>query len=243
MMRPLARRLATRLPTPLLSARPHRPLLAARGRFQSELASSDQVTRWMQDSTLVDPGGILASARMWAMLKLLPGLDLPDFLAGSSLAYGAVTRLMYAQDWDALEPLVSEQMLNAMQSTMAELTGDGRRVMDVENDGAIAVHSAVLRQVLILQDDEQDPSIQPRAGRRCHLDVAFVSHETWTLMDYHSNETVEPYDGRMRVQESTWRFEGVVVPSSTDGGEAAVASDSDNGGDDEAAGWTVYAIV
>ena len=173
---------------------------------------------------------------MWTMLKLLPGLDLPDFLMGSRFAYGSVTRLMYTQDWESLEPLVSEQMLKAMQETMEEITGGGRRVIEVETADAITVEKAVLRQVLIMSDDSES------SVRRCHLDVHIVSHEKWQLMDYHTNKTVEPYDGRVRVQESTWRFEGVIAPPPADGEESSDAAATDTSRQVEL-GWTVYAIV
>ena len=68
------------------------------------------------------------------------GLDLPDFLQGSRLAYAAVTRLMYSRDWDALEPLVSPAMLNAMQQTMEEEPFDVRRVEGCEEEEASSSH-------------------------------------------------------------------------------------------------------
>ena len=68
-----------------------------------------------------------------------------------------------------------------------------------------------------------------------------VSHEKWQLMDYHTNKTVEPYDGRVRVQESTWRFEGVIAPPPADGEESSDAAATDTSRQEE--GWTVYAIV
>lgn len=204
----------------------------------------------MGDETLVDTRGMFSYARMWVMLKSLPGLDLPDFLQGAALAYGTVTRLMYAQDWEALRPLVSTEMLKAMQSTMDELSGDGRRVIDLDNEESIVVHRAVLRQVLILEGPEgADGSVQASSDRpaapaaqQCHLDVFIVSHEKWQMMDYHSNDTLEPYDGRVRVQQSTWRFEGLVVPPASTEGDVEQEVPQANANTDSV-GWTVHAIV
>ena len=181
----------------------------------------------MHDDSLVDAGGMIGSAKMWVMLRALPGLDLPDFLDGASMAYGTVTRLMYSQDWDALEPLVSPDMMKAMQATMDDMGADGRRVIDIEDEDAIEVKSARLRQVLFMEDPESEALDR----QRCHLDVHIVSSERWRLMDYHSNQAMEPFDGRVNEQESTWRFEGVVGAASADGEDL------------EGSGWTVHAIV
>ena len=76
-----------------------------------------------------------------------------------------------------------------------------------DEEGSISVQSAVLRQVLIMADEDE---IAP--AKRCHLDVHLVSTERWQMFDFHTNEALPPYDGRERVQESTWRFEGIVAP-------------------------------
>lgn len=189
---------------------------------------------------MVDAGGLLATAKMWLMLRALPGLDLPNFLEGSRVAYTTVSTLMYAQDWEALDPLVSPAMMTAMQQTMEELSGDGRRVMGLDDEDAIAVHRAVLREVLILEDE--DESVPNGTTRRCHLDVLFVSHEKWQMWDYHTNEALAPFDGSVRVQETTWRFEGVVAPT-VEGEEPAGRESGTAEDENEEQGWTVHAIV
>jgi hypothetical protein len=39
------------------------------------------------------------------------------------------------------------------------------------------------------------------------------------VQNYHTNELMPPFDGSTRRQESTWRFEGVVVPPDKEAGE------------------------
>ena len=236
--------------TPLLMRSSRLPVLrrGASDGPPTQLASSDRVSAWMADESLVSPQGFFGRPRMWLMLRALPGLDLPDFLAGSRLAYSAVVQLMYAKDWDTLAPLVSEPMLKAMQGTMDEFADAGRRIVDVE-EGSIDVQTAVLREVHVLEDQTG----LPEGARRCHLDVHLVSHETWRIFDYHTNEAIEPYDGRVRVQESTWRFEGVVAePQASAGdapaGSAAAAASSGDGDEGDARShaqtdWTVFAVV
>ena len=192
----------------------------------------------MADTTICDPVGMFGSTKLWLMLRATRGLDLPDFLLGSRLAYAAVSRLMYTQDWEALRPLVSDQMLHAMQGTMDDITGAGRRVVDI--DGSITVHSAVLRQILHLNEEPAPGAV------KCHLDVHITSHESWRMFDYHSNEALEPFDGRVRVQESTWRFEGVVLdPEFDPDSEAGVDGDEVHAARAaaEEVPWTVHAIV
>ena len=223
----------------------------------------------MNNSELVNPQGLFGWSRMWLMLRMVgPGFDLPEFLAGTKVAYVAVTRLMYERQWDALRPLVSAPMLKAMQATMEEIANERRRVVDVDLDDSIEVQSAVLRQVLILKDE----SDLPEGFRRCHLDVRITSRETWRMFDYNENEALEPFDGRARLQESTWRFEGVLASpwlgeseaptapkpassstsDSSGGGSAAVPpadeghSNDDDGihsNDDDGINWTVHAVV
>ena len=160
----------------------------------------------MNDASLVSPQGLFGWTKMWLMLRVVgPSFDLPDFLAGSKVAYAAVTRLMYERQWDALRPLVSAPMLTAMQATMEEIANDRRRVVDVDLEDSIEVQSAILRQVFILQDQEG----VPEGARRCHLDVRITSRETWKLFDYNENVALEPFDGRARLQESSGSMEGV----------------------------------
>jgi len=218
-------------------------------RALSQLAPSDPINEWIRDPNLTSPAGLFGGPRMWVMLRVLPGLNLPEFLAGTRMAYGAVTRLMYARDWIALEPLVSAEMLAAMQETMDQFGGEGRRVVDAEDEDAIVVQSAVLREVHVLADQE---AVGP-SGRRCHLDVLIRSHEKWSLFDYHQQEAIPPYDGRVRTQETTWRFEGVVSGPEEEGsgayGEGQRAGESgerpQGEAEDEGASsnWTVQSIV
>jgi hypothetical protein len=192
----------------------------------SRLAPSDKVTRWVQDPTLVSPDGLFGTARMWVMLRVIPGFDLPDFLMGTRLAYGTATRLMYARDWVALEPLVSKELHSAMQETMDIFGAEGRRVMLPDAEDAIDVKSAVLRRVAVLEGEED------AAGRRCHMDVLITSHEKWSLYDYNEKAAIPPFDGRMNVQEATWRFEGTVAPPED--------ADGDSQGEQS---WIIHSIV
>lgn len=143
-------------------------------RAPPELAPAELIDSWMADSRLVsDSLGFFGRMEMHFTLRTLPGLDLPDFLQGSRLAYAAVTRLMYSRDWDALEPLVSPAMLNAMQQTMEEEPFDVRRVEGCEEEGSIVVTQATLQRVQLLTP----PTDDAWAPRKCHLDVSISSLE------------------------------------------------------------------
>ena len=190
----------------------------------------------MADPELVDPVGwgkgqigLLRRMEMYTMLHLMPGFDLPEFIAGTRVAYGAVTRLMYAREWEALGPLVSPQCLDAMVATMEDLAGDARRIVDHEGDDAIEINSATLHRVLLLDDNYYDSGrFEPGGPRKVHLDVRFVSTERWVMHDYHDNEPVKPFDGTPFEQSSTMRWEGEVVPP---------------GCDAEARPWRLFALV
>ena len=52
-------------------------------------------------------------------------------------------------------------------------------------------------------------------------------HESYKIYDFHTNDVVEPFDGRVRPQESTWRFEGRVEPE----------------GEGDGPGWRLLAFV
>ena len=158
------------------------------------------------------------------MLHLMPGFNLPDFLEGTRHAYGAVTRLMYARDWENLTPLVSPACLDAMVSTMDDLAGDARRIVDADAEDAISIQSATLHRVLLLDD----PEFQTGDARKVHLDVRFVSLEQWVMHDYHENAPIAPFDGTPFEQSTTMRWEGEVVPPESDA---------------EGSGWRLFALV
>lgn len=190
--------------------------------FSSDLADTKIVDGWMADERLVDGGlGFLRRLELWAALRLLPGLDLPDFLEGTRFAYSAVTRLMYRRDFEGLAPLVLPACLTAMEEAMDEFGGAAHRVVDEEADDAISVRHAVLHRAFLLQ-----PESGPDEPKRCHLDVRFSVSERFRILDMRTNEPVPPFDGRERVQESTWRFEGPVTAA-----------------EDESDGWRVHSIV
>ena len=77
---------------------------------------------------------------------------------------------------------------------------------------AIDVQSSVLRRVQLLHEDDGNVP----AGAACHIDVHFTAEESFQIFDFHTNESIAPFDGRPRVQQSTWRFEGVVTPEQTE---------------------------
>lgn len=186
-------------------------------------------SRWMADPTLIDPVGwganqigVMRRIEMYTMMHLLPGFELREFLAGTRMAYSAVTRLMYARDWEALESLVSPGCLDAMVSTMEDLAGDRRRIVDADDDEAINITSATLCRVLLIDDPEHsegDP-------RKVHLDVRFVSTERWVMHDYNENAPIKPFDGSPFEQTSVMRWEGEVAK-----------------GDTETRPWRLFAVV
>ena len=75
------------------------------------------------------------------MLRALPGLDLPDFLAGSRYAFTTCTRLMYERRWIELRPLVSDACFDAMQQTMEEIASSGRRISERRARASVAPDS------------------------------------------------------------------------------------------------------
>ena len=88
-----------------------------------ELADANLVESWLDDSSVVcDQLGFFSRLLLRTTLRTLPGLDLPDFLEGTKIAYPTVTRLMYSRDWTSLEPLVSQKMLDAMKQTMESVS-------------------------------------------------------------------------------------------------------------------------
>ena len=168
------------------------------------------INGWMADEHLVLPRSVVGfyiRGEMWLGLKMLPGLDVPEFLEGAKMAYDTVTRGMYARDWDGLRPLVSKRMFEAMKGAMEQYGDDAKRIEGFEADDAIEVTAARLARVRLFNDMDS-----PWAPRRCHIDVHFSTLESWKIWDYRDNAHVEPFDGQRRVQEYTWRFEGSVMP-------------------------------
>ena len=137
------------------------------------------IGKWMADPEMVDPVGagwdigwdagtigVMQCVDTYAKLHLLPGFDLPEFLAGTRLAYETVTRLMLSRDWELLEPLVASECLDAMVIAMDGLSSEARRVMDHEADDAVRVNSATLCRVLI----PDDPEWSAGEPRKVHLE-------------------------------------------------------------------------
>lgn len=229
---------------------------AARAHFSSggrsplklphRLAPEALVSQWLNNPHLVEPScsaGIVSAAQSWwrrwmlfLSLRTLPGLDLPDFLDGARLAYGTVSRLMYRRDWAALdEGLVHPKCREAMQQAMEVLAGEGRRVVGEEAEGAIRVQSAVLHRVNTVDEGAAAAAAAQRAPL-CHLDVKFEVQETFSIMDFHENAPVEPFDGRPRLQQSIWRFEGRVPPPECDAAPEREREDLQQE-------WRVYSII
>ena len=234
--RGLARQ-GARLRAPLLSRRfctsePQRPPPVDEKRTLLGVpGDSELIGTWMNDPELVDQVGwgrqqigFMRRMEMYTMLHLMPGFDLPEFLDGTRFAYGAVTRLMYARDWEALEPLVSPACLDAMVATMHDIADGGRRIVEADADDAIQIESATLHRVLLLDD----PTFETGMPRKVHIDVRFMSTERWIMHDYHENEPVKPFDGSPFEQNTVMRWEGEVVPP---------------GSSAEARNWKLYGLV
>ena len=114
--------------------------------------------------------------------------------------------------------LVAPRCLEAMKEAMEEFSGAARRVLDGDKEESIVVMSCALARAQLLAGDGV-------VAGTCHLDVRITARESFVIFDYHTNEAVEPFDGRERIQESIWRFEGVVSPEVED------------------PAWRLYAIV
>ena len=227
----IARRPAPQLArrAPRLAAATHTPLRRRCTDAESKLASSEVVTAWMDDPALVD-SSLWPHRRveLWMQLRMLKGLDLPDFLEGTKMAYVVIQQLMYERDWDGLAPLVSENCLTAMQETMEAMASAAQRVQFEE--GSVQVQSSVLRSASVLEPGDDVP-----VGT-CHLDVVVTADESFQIFNYHTNEPMPPFDGQTRSQTSTWRFEGVVTPNweVAEGDAADEATQAD---------WKLHAIV
>ena len=165
----------------------------------------DVVQEWFDDGTLIVPSlNIFRRFELYLSLRLIKGLDLREFLAGTAIAYPAVMSLMYAREWEGLRPLTSAGAFEAMRATMEEMAGEGHRV-ELDGDGADAIDvlSCRLRKAEVLVPDEHTP-----AGT-VHLHVDYEVEERLTIVDCHRDEPIAPFDGRARVQRSTWVYEGI----------------------------------
>ena len=185
----------------------------------------------MADASIVsDSVSFFGRVKMHFTLRTIPGLDLPDFLRGARMAYPIVTQLMYSRDWVELEPLVSPAMLDAMRETMETEPFDVRQVQGADEEDAIIVTEASLSQVQVLHDDDA-----PWAPRLCHLDVAITSQENWRIFDFRENAALPPFDGQVRTQQSTWRFEGRVRPP--------LPPEEAHDEESQEASWIVHSVV
>ena len=183
----LLRRLGCRVHRSNLTARA--PLLSrARSRCsqpdEDGLVPAELVNSWMYDEKLVD-ASLWPHRRleMWLQLRTLNGIDLPSFLQGSAHAYVVVQTLMYERAWEALEPLVSPNCLQAMQETMEHMGSVAQRVQ--LDEGNIVVRSNVLRKVMVLQPGEsvaQGDGTEVHVPRgSCQLDVHFRADESFRI--------------------------------------------------------------
>jgi len=109
------------------SSGPSRPLAAAVSQREGPCASSrprgthphtptgcvqETVTGWLDDPELVEPSlSLWRRTELYLSLRMLHGLDLPDFLRGARVAYPVVTTAMYRRDWEALQSLVAPNCL------------------------------------------------------------------------------------------------------------------------------------
>jgi len=72
----------------------------------------ETVTGWLDDPELVEPSlSLWRRTELYLSLRMLHGLDLPDFLRGARVAYPVVTTAMYRRDWEALQSLVAPNCL------------------------------------------------------------------------------------------------------------------------------------
>ena len=113
-----------------------------------------------------------------------------------------------------------------MQPDHPEHFGDlGQRIEGIEADDAIRVRSNLLCRAQVLKrEDGAEDGLTSDAPRLAHLDVAFVVEEKFHIHDYQTNEDVGGFEGGVRTQRSTWRFEGAVSP-------------------DEEGEWRLHAII
>ena len=84
-----------------------------------KLNSLEAVEQWMYCPHTIDQSlhtRIFDRTRVWMSLRLLHGLDLDEFLSGTRHAYHVVQDLLRDGEWDALEPLLQPDCLEAVES-------------------------------------------------------------------------------------------------------------------------------
>lgn len=192
----------------------------------SRLAPNELVTAWMDDPSLVSPSlSLWRRSELFLSLRLLPGLNLKEFLRGAAVAYPVVCSAMYTRDWDALAPLVAPRCLEAMQEAMDGMAEVGQRVSLAPDGSDLTVLSATLARAQVLQTSDEVPQ------GSCLLHVKYTVRETYSIIDCHSNAPMPPFDGSVREQESTWVFEGIVRP------------EGEGDREEEEPDWKVHGIV
>ena len=167
----------------------------------TKLVPLDEVNGWMADARLIDQRiGVFERTNLWMSLRLLHGLDLPDFLQGSRHAYHVVHNLVRDCEWDALEPMVQPKCLEALEGFHPNI-----KALPQDTDNDISILSAVVSSARLLEPCTYTPIPEGTA----HLEVKFAALQGVTLYDLQTGATplVDP-----RLQQSTWTFEGTVRP-------------------------------
>ena len=151
----------------------------------------------MDSPLLVDHQlGVFERTHTWMSLRLLPELDLEDFLAGSRHAYVVTSELLQAGEWDKLGELVHPDVLVGMSKTFAEGGHPYVHGPFGAPDGHINILSAVLAGA---RTSGEDADV-------AHLEVKFRALQGVTLPDLQFGDELHTLP---RLQESTWCFEGV----------------------------------
>ena len=172
-------------------------------RRQAELAPAEEVNKWMDDTFLVDQSlGYVDRTSLWMSLRLLRGLEVPDFLLGSRHAYQVVQQLAAGRQWDDLEHLLHPAALASLQDSV-----DGRRApcaaaVQMAAPDNISIRAAVLSRAEVLEPAEGSGT------GTCHLFVRFEALQGFTMHDLLHGEGSAFADEPPRLQESTWTFEG-----------------------------------
>jgi hypothetical protein len=184
-----------------------------------KLAPLKEVTAWMANPEIIDQRiGVFERTNLWMNLRLLHGLDLPEFLQGSRHAYSVVHDLLRAADFDALEPLMQPKCLETLEGFAPNIAA-----MPRNTDDSITMLSAVLSAAHLLEPCSYTPE------GTAHLEVKFQALQGVTLHDFRSGATPLALP---RLQQSTWTFEGTVRPE----GEQ-------RGGADESDAWDEWQVV
>ena len=169
---------------------------------QAALAPQETVNRWMDSPYLVDKDlGYVDKTTLWMNLRLLRGLDVEDFMAGSRHAYIVVQQLAAHRQWDGLEPLLHPVAFESLQEALqVQAPCAEQERLHLAAADLINIRSAVLQRADVVAPG------QDVVEGTCHLQVRFEALHGLTMHDLMKGETPmeEP-----RLQESTWTFEGV----------------------------------